>query len=244
MGGKVYKYDGYDLRKFYIMDAELFVDIGAHTGSVSMMARFLFPFAWIVAFEPCRENFKWLRELERWNVWCVNVALGPGTPMAISPSGKKHSGEHKFMAQGEEWWRDDTYTVDSMTLPAMFGMIRDARRLGKTYMVKVDCEGGERFLLDDEESFGIMAGSVHFMMEIHPGFGGTADQWNAVVDRMRATHSIYKTTWGERTAFRNEFEKRITKEELKVPFGRPLDRRHRTTLTMTSKEWERGCGRS
>ena len=243
MGGKVYKYDGYGLRKFHPMDAELFVDIGAHIGSVSIMARILFPFACIVAFEPCKDNFRWLKELERWNVWCVNAALGPGTPMSISPSGKRHSGEHKFMAQGEKWWRDDTYTVDSMTLPAMFGMINDARRLGKTYMVKVDCEGGERFLLDDEESFRIMAGSVHFMIEIHPGFGGSAGRWDAMIDRMAETHSIYKTSWAERAAFRNELEKRIPKEELKIPFEGPVNKRHRITLTMTSKEWENGLGR-
>jgi len=93
MGGHIWYYDIYDIRKFGIDDVHTFLDIGCHVGSVVMMAKILLPKTRIIAVEPCKEIFDFLGEQRTFwgrNIFePYNLALGDGTPMWIQKYYKK-----------------------------------------------------------------------------------------------------------------------------------------------------------
>jgi len=64
----------------------------------------------------------------------------------------------------------------------------------KPYIIKIDCEGGERFILQEgQKALEIIQGSVQTMMELHLDVGGTAADWNVFFKDVQKTHNV---TWG------------------------------------------------
>jgi FkbM family methyltransferase len=194
MAGKIHYYDCYDLRKFKPHDIKAFVDIGANVGTTVIMARILNPQAKVVALEPCKETFDILeRNMQYWQTECYNVAFGPGTPMNFVP--RSQSGMHRFVDDSDEekqWWKD-TYTIESKTLVQIFEEYKIPT--SEPYIIKVDCEGGERFLLEEVEAWNLIRSSVQTMFEIHLSFGGTFDQWNEWFKKFEDTHELRLGHW-------------------------------------------------
>ena len=48
----------------------------------------------------------------------------------------------------------------------------DIKSLGNNYCLKVDCEGGESSLIDDEDAEKIILGAAHVATEIHCAYKG------------------------------------------------------------------------
>lgn len=195
MGLGIVYYDIYDLKKFKIGDIDNFIDIGAHTGIVSVMARILMPDARILAFEPCKETFdKHLtKELKKWRIEGYNIALGNGTPMCFDK--RRRSQSYRFYIDNDEerqfWPKDYEYTIESKTLSDIFKDYNIS--IDSSYIIKMDCEGGERFLVREgqrKEALDLIRGSVQTMIEIHFGFGGTKEQWNFFLKELQETHQL------------------------------------------------------
>lgn len=198
MAGKIWRYDGYDLRKFKPGEINYFVDIGANVGTTSIMAKILNPTARIIALEPSPQTYKILvANMKQWaptGIECYNVALGDGEDMCLIP--RKHSGMHRFCTENEkQWWPEEHAMTPSKTLAKIFEDYNIP--LSDTFILKIDCEGGERFLLSgeqEEQALQIVRHSVQTMFEIHMPFGGTGKQWNSWFKKLSDTHELrFKT---------------------------------------------------
>ena len=186
MSGNIWKWDQYDLRRFYPGSTDYFLDIGGCVGTTSVLFKAIDPWAQVIACEPCKEDFEIMKVVAgQWDVRCYNVALGNGEQLCF---GRKKQGAHRFYTSDEKKWWPETpeYLVPSMTLPQMFKKFNIKGR----YNIKVDCEGGERFLLDDEEAIEIIRGCVQFNMEYHPGFDHTHEEWNRWFSKFFDTHTM------------------------------------------------------
>jgi len=202
MGGNNWYYDPYNLRQFGIHDLCTFIDIGANVGDVSMMAKILLPRTRIVAIEPCKESFDvMVKNILCWGRNIVNLyhfALGDGTPLYIvrhRPSGKRRrNGEFKFYTVDEKniggFTEEEQYEVESKRFKQIFDDCKID--LNKPYAMKIDCEGGERFILQQqEEALNIFRGATQVSMELHLGMGGSGGEWNDFFCQLKDTHLFF-----------------------------------------------------
>lgn len=233
MAGKIHRYDCYDLRKFDPEDIGLFLDIGANVGTTAIMARILNPRARIIALEPCKETFDILhRNMFYWQTECYNVAYGSGTPMCFVP--QRSTGTHRFVTDSDEekqWWKD-TYTVESKTLTQMFEEYKISTK--DNYIIKMDCEGGERFLLEEKKAWGLIRGSVQTIFELHLSFGGTSQQWNGWFKQFRDTHELCMGQWIDKETPKCRY--------VYVPCEGLSSSRGRHQIGLIDKEWVRKRG--
>jgi len=193
--GKLFKYDCYDLRKFKINYIKNFIDIGANMGSVSTMARILFPFSRIIAIEPGKEIFELLRtNMKCLSVECYNEALGPGTPLWLHKG--RFSGVDKFLndEEIEKWPVKNGYSILSKTLT---DIVKSHNiDLSVPFILKIDCEGGEKYLRN-QESIKIIKESIQTSMEIHIPFGGSREEFEEFLNCFIDSHNIYEGQWND-----------------------------------------------
>jgi len=197
MAGKIHRYDCYDIRKFGSNYVRGFLDIGANVGTTTIMAKILFPIAKIVAFEPCIETYKkletyvgdWMTKQDK----LYNFAMGDGTDLCFLK--RSSSGMYRFLLDNDiekKWWpKDFEYSIKSKTLAQIF----DENKIEAPYIIKIDTEGGERFLLQQTEAIDIIKGSLQTMIEIHPSFGGTPKQWDKWFTNFSDTHKLKIGIW-------------------------------------------------
>tara|TARA_Y100000310_G_C20677545_1_gene813968 strand:+ start:1634 stop:2347 length:714 start_codon:yes stop_codon:yes gene_type:complete len=193
MGGKNWYYDTYDLRKYNADFAGTFIDIGANVGSVSMLARLLMPKTRIIAIEPCKKVYE---ELEN-RIFCWgnnvieahNFALGDGSTVYLKE--RHQHGLNRFVT-GEEaviHSIEKDQPVPSKTLKQIFDDLKIDRKI--PYIVKIDTEGGERFIRwQGEEALDILKGATQVSMELHLPFGGTGEEWDEFFKKFFDTHVL------------------------------------------------------
>lgn len=210
MAGKNWYYDCYDLRKFNVGEIDTFIDIGANNGSVSMMMKILQPRARLIAIEACKETFEILqRKLLCWskiNIEAYNFAYGDGKPMCIQR--RSHDGMNRFFCEEEKkknWWpKNYEYTIESKTLAQIFSEYKID--VDKPYIIKMDIEGGERFVLEQgEEARNIFRGAVQVVMELHLGLGGTGEEWSNFFQSLNDTHELRIGNYDSKDKTKREF---------------------------------------
>lgn len=154
---EIYLNDVYRLNHLAGKDVTTFVDIGANCGFFSMRARALFPKARIIAVEPNPIAQKYLEQnLAHLDIEIRKIGLGNGTPISLScPHKKKHSGNMMPSSGGE---------LPTATLPTMFQKWNIDPNSG--VFLKIDCEGGEQYLLN-EESTDLLQRAMQWAMEVH-----------------------------------------------------------------------------
>jgi len=187
MAHRIWRYDTYAIRKYKPKSVDYFLDIGACVGATSLLFKSVDPYTKIRAIEPCHEDYKRLKRLgDDWGFRTYNFALGDGKPMCFE---RKRQGAHKFYAEADkQWWPEvPEFLVDSKTITEIFEFLHIKGR----YIVKVDCEGGERFILNDEKSIPLIRGAIQFNIELHR-FGGTLEAWGKWFDEFKDTHQLYK----------------------------------------------------
>lgn len=171
--------DVYDFRKFPPNFFENIIDIGAYVGYFSIFARFLQPKARILAYEPCKRNYhKLVKNTRNLNIQTFRKALGCGD--FLSELKKDVSGRYanlpghaaEFISEKNRkkslLWRMLAEPIKSFRLQELVN-IKD---LGDNYCLKIDCEGGEASLIDDEEAEKIIRGAAHAAIEIHCAYKG------------------------------------------------------------------------
>ena len=210
MAKNMWKNDPYDIRKFKCGDISTFVDIGANQGLATLTAFG----AWhddqcrYVMVEPFSLTLETAEtHLGRWVFHMGgeihNLALGNGEVLYFG--GGEFHGEYKFYTQAEfdaieaEDGREAFKTTDeylktpvqSYSLPNLFQHLKIDQT--KEYFLKIDCEGGERFIFDDPEAISIIAGSAQTAMEVHYTAGLTAEIFVRFCLHMSKTHVVRRT---------------------------------------------------
>lgn len=151
--------DVYGLRPYPPDYFDAIADVGANVGTFSVYARMHHPKARIVAFEPWSETYDILRlNVSGLKIDTRQVALGNGSALHCWPG--KHHGCNTFM----ETPYHNLPPVQSMRLTQL--LLSENIGPSLTYMVKIDCEGGERFLLDGEAD-DVILGAAHVAIEFH-----------------------------------------------------------------------------
>lgn len=148
---------------------DYFVDIGAQHGWVSNEFAERNPSTKVLSFEPVVSEYEQLLEKTRHNsnIQAFNLALGNGKPLFWK---RKSSGWHIFIEDNTKG-----YQIQSKTLHEIFTENKIDPATQKVFL-KIDCEGGERFILDDHKSINIMKKCQHIGMEIHFTFECVANR--------------------------------------------------------------------
>jgi len=229
MAGKLFRYDTYDLRKFNTEYIKTFIDIGGNIGMVSIMARVLFPFARIVSIEPAKDTFELLKSnVKNLAIECYNEALGPGVPLWFYR--QRFKGLHKFINDEEikKWSTVVEYQTISKSLP---DIIKSHKiDLSVPFILKVDCEGGEKYLRNDE-SIEVMKQAVQICTELHMGFGGTKKDFEEFLGKFKDSHNIYKGCWND---IHNKKNYKFIRYE-------GLEEHGREAVNLVSKKFEDEC---
>ena len=190
IAASIWRHDQYSLRKYQPGSIDFFLDIGGCVGTASVLFKAIDPFARVIALEPSKEDFNIMSIVAgEWDIECWNIAFGDGTPLRFD---RRKRGSHRFYTNSETQWGPDKpeYLVQSMTLPEL---VRQFNIRGR-YIIKMDCEGGERFLLEDRDAIDIIKGCVQFTLEYHKGFGGDQKRWREWFCNFNGTHTLMRRT--------------------------------------------------
>lgn len=148
---------------------DYFVDIGANVGKVCFPFFIRNPLTQIIAFEPCMTTYNKLKDkfvsssLNLENVKLVNLAMGDGSYLYLDRQYKGGVENHPRNLFIKEDTNDDK--ISSLTLSDIFK--NNNINLEKKIFLKIDCEGGERFLLDDNIAIEIIIKCTHIAIEVH-----------------------------------------------------------------------------
>ena len=169
MSGNIWKYDCYDIRKFKPWEITTFLDIGANKGEVTLLAKALNPTAKVISLEPCKETFEKLQiNMKQWlrmGIKCYNVAFGDGSLLYLKKG--SFSGINRFHTAEEmdNLEIEETESIESKTLRQIFDDYKIKE--DEPFIIKMDCEGGERFLLNNDESISVIKKSQCCSIEVH-----------------------------------------------------------------------------
>ena len=188
--GYIWRYDQYDLRKFYPDKIDYFLDIGACVGTASVLFKSICPRSTVIAIEPCLDNYELMKVAAgSWDVQCHNMALGNGEKLCFDR--RSRTGNRFYTEAEKQWWPEEPeYFVESKTLSQIFNLFKISGR----YVIKVDAEGGERFILTDNDCIEIVRNSAQFNIEIHRGFGGERELWRDWFALFEKTHRLVSRT--------------------------------------------------
>jgi len=180
--------DCYLLRRWGSDFFDYIIDIGANVGVFANYAHMRHPEAKVFCYEPHKETFDRLSEkMFMDNVICKNEALGDGSYLVC------HNTEYPdcnlFFKKGESEL-EQSYSIPSRSLSDIFK--QNSISLESDYYIKIDCEGGERFLLDDKESISVIKKSCGTGIEVHfPPVGGHKNEKNEKRFRTFPTWDTY-----------------------------------------------------
>jgi len=191
MGNNIWKYDSYDLHRHPKWSIAQVIDIGANVGAFALQARILLPVAKIYAFEPTQETYDYLlAHAGCWGVKCFKMAMGNGEDMYLR--GGPFGGWNQFYNKNET----ERYTenrVPSKSFSSLCKMVKINKTL--PYIIKLDCEGGERFILQDPEAEDYFRHATKILIELHKNVGGTREEWREYLSRFKDTHDLFTLGW-------------------------------------------------
>ena len=169
--------DFYGLRDFYRRrgagNVKSFVDVGSNVGYSSVLATCLFPHAKRLAIEPGVVTFSMLSEnLNGMGVTCVNMAIGNGRGAVLVSDPRMLSADKYEVLSGGEIPTKRLSTV-----------LRDNKVPVEGMVLKVDCEGAEMWMTDDDELLPWMNGCVYFAAEFHQQKDESKTIWDAWLDK-------------------------------------------------------------
>lgn len=151
--------DSYGLDKLTFVDGDVVIDIGANVGVVSCWLAKRWPNIRVYAFEPVRENFRYLeRNIEAnglSNVTAVNAAVtGDGRDVVLyGDTDQNAGGTNMFGGQ-----------VIGRQISTTLGEILGVDKIERVALLKLDCEGAEYEIAADQDS---LAKVDRVVAEIH-----------------------------------------------------------------------------
>lgn len=158
----IIKYDIYKIRDLPKDDFEYVFDIGANVGFFSLQARILFPQAKIVAVEADKTIFNTLVGNAKFlNIDTENIAIGNGKKLLFVTRGSPLDG----LVSERDLLGLPSKEMNTYTLKYLFDKYECTK--DKKYMIKLNCEGAERFFIGDPESEDILKNSKQISMMAH-----------------------------------------------------------------------------
>jgi len=152
--------DLYGVKEYQSNYFDIIFDIGANIGFFSVYMRMKHPYTRIVAVEPSIEVCNYLRQnINMLNIELEEKALGNGERFFLLSRG--HILDSMFVPKRE----GDSYSVESISLISLFEKYNC--KLSDRYLIKLDCEGGEKYIIGDKKSEEIVINAQHIGMEIH-----------------------------------------------------------------------------
>ena len=136
--GEIASKDEYLFKKLPVAPDYL-IDIGANSGYTSIWFHHLYPNAKIIALEPNPDSFERLvYNTKDLPITCINKGLGDGRDLFLQDHGGTGRAFYKDIGNGKG--------IESITLLSLF----EEMGIDGSYYLKVDTEGGEKFLLHSE----------------------------------------------------------------------------------------------
>jgi len=135
------------------------VDIGANCGVATLRARFLFPAARVIAFEPNGRALDTLRQnTENLDVESHPQALGDGTP------------KHFYAPSSTLLGRLNNATDKGAPIPThrLHTLFEEHGVDPDGCVLKIDCEGAEGFIIGNERDEAVLKACLHAHIEFHP----------------------------------------------------------------------------
>ena len=142
-------------------------DIGASIGVFSVIMRIYNPNAVLVAVEPGRDQFECLKvNLDLLYAEIINKAIGSGEKMFLTLH-KRDKGKYGcyVIADSKVENSVESYEVETVSFSEIF--YDSGCKFDDKYCIKVDCEGGEKYIVEDEKSVEIFKNAEHISFEIH-----------------------------------------------------------------------------
>jgi len=198
--GEVVTYDSYKLRTLNFIP-DLIIDIGANVGVFSRFARELFPNAKIVAVEPHPENIEVLTEYAPDNITIIPAALGKG--QLWHNKGAVNGAHESYVCTGlgfNDNEMSDANSTEKSDIKTI--MLQDLITIDYYYsdikiLMKIDCEGGENVIWDDENSMSILKRMDYIAMETHfyalhggPLYDEMKQKTLAGIESLKVTHKV------------------------------------------------------
>ena len=208
---------GYDLDKYPVNYFEYFVDIGGCQGEISFRIAEKHPNTQIFCYEPSDKDYAFIQNrLSAYgNMTIINEALGNGQDLRFN---EVQMGAHYFLLD------NGSYSKPSRTLADI--LVRNGIPRGSRYGLKIDCEGGERFLIGDRDSEDAIRNSQHLAMEVH--FPPTTDKYKWL--KAFPKWSIY-----------NDWIHREFASTHDIKYSRSDRRSGRGVYALTSKKFQEEC---
>ena len=155
---EIYRFDAYGLNNIPADLPTGVMDIGANVGYFTLRCRALFPRAKIIAYEPHEPTFDMLREntAEFPDIILSGRALGDGLEVKLREG--RDSGENRY----DSFTTPNKHIVPSSLLSQMLPY-----RSLDSMILKVDCEGAERYIPFDTACHKRLAEVYHIAMEVH-----------------------------------------------------------------------------
>jgi FkbM family methyltransferase len=158
--------DSYYLREFFKNDnreINTIIDIGANIGYYTLLASILYPYANKILLEPNPENVKVLNAnfKDFQNINIIPKALGDKSKVSMKFD-QRWSGSDSVV-------NDINGNIDTIEFKDII-----PRNIGN-FILKVDCEGGEKFLLKSDPSF--FKNCVYFTCEFHENEYNNITEW-------------------------------------------------------------------
>jgi FkbM family methyltransferase len=191
--------DSYRFKQFSPDYFDFVLDIGANVGIFSLFAAMRHIRSRIFAFEPSKQTYEWLYHHVDFasNIKAYRGALGDGSELCLNETG--YSGCNTFLEPStiKQKYGDDKYEkTQSYTLEQIFEHLQLDPK--EKFFVKMDCEGGERFLLNDKGSTELLSHADGIGMEVHfrskQERFDTFPEWKEyhtwVEDTFQDTHSV------------------------------------------------------
>ena len=170
--------DSYLLRKFFkdtTKEINTVVDIGANIGYFTLQSSILFPHSQKILIEPNPENVKVLHEnfKDFQHIKIIPNALGDGSKVKMQFD-QRWSGSDSVV-------KDTDGNIDTISfndiIPSNVG----------NYILKVDCEGGEKYLLDADPQ--LFTNCIYFTCEFHE------NEYNNIIDWEKWIKAIFSTNY-------------------------------------------------
>lgn len=168
--GEVVTHDCYKLKSLDFVPSLVF-DIGANIGVFTRYARSLWPDAWIFAVEPHKSNIQDFIEHTHFDIRMIlfQKALGKGQ-MWHNKGARNGSGESyvasglgfdpKIMETADSTEKSD---VETIMIPDLMKWWKE----GAKTVMKIDCEGAENVIWEDEASMEALKKMDYVCMETH-----------------------------------------------------------------------------
>ena len=170
--------DSYLLRPFFknsTKSVDVVIDIGSNIGYFTLLSSVLYPHARKILVEPNPENVKVLgvNFADFQNINIIPKALGDGTNVKMQFD-KRWSGSDSVVSDVN----GDIETIGiSDIIPSDIG----------NYILKIDCEGGERYLLNSDPN--LFKNCIYFTCEFHE------NEYNNITDWEKWIMTIFSTNY-------------------------------------------------